>query len=386
MSSASKCIKLLKQGSDAKAPNVFILPVVSGTTGCWDEMLNSFTGYKRTVYGLIDPYLAGDSASLHLNTRDMMAIYVEAIMSKQPKGPYTLMGYSQGGQWAWSVADVLINDKKEVVEQMVLLDPVYPTWDGGKLTYTFMPLLFPALLGPAFFFPNFMLQFLATQNNAGFGVGLDDGKTEAKRAAHMATTIKKAKENVAFLEFFLVTAELDTGTCAVEDPMAFLKQHKGAEHAAAIDAFAKAFPGLEKSYIEKVYEIFAVSPYRASLTTPCKLPKATNITLISPERITYKSPSYLKNTPLSVLLYPLLGEKVVLSIAKEQGLYDHVESESQITEFNVPLPPSMEGSDKPLNKLKGDMAGFAGHFRLTHDKTYIEAVKKEAFIKLGIIA
>ena len=43
MSSASKCIKLLKQGSDVKAPYVFILPVVSGTTGCWDEMLNSFT-------------------------------------------------------------------------------------------------------------------------------------------------------------------------------------------------------------------------------------------------------------------------------------------------------------------------------------------------------
>ena len=94
----------------------------------------------------------------------------------------------------------------------------------------------------------------------------------------------------------------------------------------------------------------------------------------------------MKNTPLSVLLYPLLGEKVVLSIAKEQGLYNHVEAESQITEFNVPLPPKMEGSDKPLNKLKGEMAGFAGHFRLTHDKTYIEAVKKEAFIKLGIIA
>jgi len=87
-----------------------------------------------------------------------------------------------------------------------------------------------------------------------------------------------------------------------------------------------------------------------------------------------------------VLLYPLLGERVVLSIAKEQGLYDHVESESQITEFNVPLPPKKEGSDKPLNKLKGEMAGFAGHFRLPHDKTYMEAVKKEAFVKLGIIA
>ena len=435
MSSASKCIKLLKQGSDVKAPPVFILPVVSGTTGCWDEMLNSFTGYKRSVYGLIDPYLTGDSASLHLNTRDMMAIYVEAIMLKQPKGPYTLMGYSQGGQWTWSVADILINDKKEVVEQMVLLDPVYPTWDGGKLTYTFMPVLFPALVGPAFFFPNAMLQFLAKQNNAGFGVGIDDGKTEAKRAAHMATTIKNAKANVNFLEFFLVTAELDTGTCAVEDPWSFLKQQKGDKHAAAIDAFAKAFPGLEKAYIEKVYEIFAVSAYRASLTTPCKLPKSTKITLINPERITYarahaskthatrvftfapssdhvqrlpslpfltvcllacnvrlpprfsyKSPSYLKNTPLSVLLYPLLGEKFVLSIAKEQGLYSHVEEESQITEFNVPLPPKMEGSDKPLNKLKGEMAGFAGHFRLTHDKTYMEVVKKEAFIPLGILA
>ena len=103
----------------------------------------------------------------------------------------------------------------------------------------------------------------------------------------MATTIKKAKANVDFLEFFLVTAELDTGTCAAEEPMAYLKQHKGTEHAATIDAYAKAFPGLEKSYIEKVYEIFAVSAYRASLTSPCTLPKSTKVTLINPERITY---------------------------------------------------------------------------------------------------
>ena len=105
-----------------------------------------------------------------------------------------------------------------------------------------------------------------------------------------------------------------------------------------------------------------------------------------PPHLSYKSPSYLKNTPLSVLLYPVLGERCVLSIAKEQGLYSHVEEESQITEFNVPLPPKMEGSDKALSKLKGEMAGFAGHFRLTHDRTFMEAVKKEAFIPLGIIA
>lgn len=137
---SSKCIKLLKQGSDSGAKPVFILPVVSGTTGCFDNLIGSCDKFKRTVYGLTDPYLTGEQASMNLPTREMVSkYYVEAIMSKQSKGPYTLMGYSQGGQWTWAVADVLINDKKQVVEQMVLLDPVYPTWDHGERCYNWMP-------------------------------------------------------------------------------------------------------------------------------------------------------------------------------------------------------------------------------------------------------
>lgn len=362
--------------------------MVSGTTACWDELLNSFPTYKRTVYGLIDPYLTGDNESMHMQTREMISTYyVAAIQSKQPKGPYTLMGYSQGGQWTWSTADVLINDKKETVEQLVLLDPVYPTWDHGRLTKDFFPKVFPSLMPASFYIPEMMLRnVVVPTNNSGFGVGICDGKTEAKRAAHMAVTIANAQANINFLEFMLLTAELDTGSKADTGGMpymAFLKaQPKEKRFAAAMEAFAKGFPGVTVEYVTKVFEVFAVSAFRASLTSPCVLPKETKVLLINPERIGYKArmPWLTRNTPLSLVAY----ESYSVSIAKEQELYDYC-AEGNLTEINTPLPAEFQGSAKALGQLVGEMGPFAGHFRVTHEPDYIACVKKEAFEPLGIV-
>ena len=49
--------------------------------------------------------------SQHMQTRELMGIYVEAIMNKQPAGPYPLGGHSQGACGP-GVADVLINDRR----------------------------------------------------------------------------------------------------------------------------------------------------------------------------------------------------------------------------------------------------------------------------------
>jgi hypothetical protein len=44
-------------------------------------------------------------------------------------------------------------------------------------------------------------------------------------------------------------------------------QPKEKRFAAAMEAFAKGFPGVTVEYVTKVFEVFAVSAFRASLTS-----------------------------------------------------------------------------------------------------------------------
>ena len=97
---SSKCIKLLKQGSDSGAKPVFILPVVSGTTGCFDNLIGSCDKFKRTVYGLTDPYLTGEQASMNLPTREMVSkYYVEAIQKAHCNSKWALQGSNKSLIW-----------------------------------------------------------------------------------------------------------------------------------------------------------------------------------------------------------------------------------------------------------------------------------------------
>ena len=59
-----------------------------------------------------------------------IALMVDAIMSKQPKGPYTLVGYSQGVTWIWGACEVLIKQRGEAVDEILGLDPNFPNWNN----------------------------------------------------------------------------------------------------------------------------------------------------------------------------------------------------------------------------------------------------------------
>ena len=90
-------VKVMKEGSDSSAPPVWVMPVFSGVTACFDSMLNSYDApYRRTVYGLTDPYITGNEEALTASFDDWIGLYVAAIKTKQEQGPYTFMGYSQG--------------------------------------------------------------------------------------------------------------------------------------------------------------------------------------------------------------------------------------------------------------------------------------------------
>ena len=79
-------------------PKAFIVrgkrktPVFSGVTACFDSMLNSYDApYRRTVYGLTDPYITGNEEALTASFDDWIGLYVAAIKTKQEQGPYTFM-------------------------------------------------------------------------------------------------------------------------------------------------------------------------------------------------------------------------------------------------------------------------------------------------------
>ena len=83
MAQPSAMVKLLKQGSDSSKPPVWVMPLFGGTTACFDRMFNSYSGYKRTVYGLTDGYITGNAEALTMGNEEWYGTYVAAIQTKQ---------------------------------------------------------------------------------------------------------------------------------------------------------------------------------------------------------------------------------------------------------------------------------------------------------------
>ncbi len=121
-------VRLLKTGSDGSAKPVWVCPVFSGVTACFDSMLASYSGYKRTVYGLQDPYLTGNDDALTASFDEWIAMYIAAIKTKQADGPYTFMGYSQGMHWCWAIAEHL-RKRGDKTDDIIMLDPNFPSWN-----------------------------------------------------------------------------------------------------------------------------------------------------------------------------------------------------------------------------------------------------------------
>jgi len=116
----------IKQGSDKYNP--FYL--VHGAGG---NVLNF-----RSLSGYLDPRLpfyalrakGSDGGTEIDETIEGMAInYVQAIRERQPKGPYTLAGYSGGGVIAYEMAHQLISVGEEI-EHLIMFDTLAP--DMGR--------------------------------------------------------------------------------------------------------------------------------------------------------------------------------------------------------------------------------------------------------------
>ena len=203
--SSSSCVKIIKNGSDSSAKPVWVMPLFGGTTSCFDELFNSFDGYQRTLFGMTDPYLAGNDAALTCSFDDWIGLYIEAMLSKQPEGPFTLVGYSQGMNWCWAIAEALAK-RGHVTEAVLVIDPNFPSWNGMDKVPVWNGRQFAAAEGAPFCIIKRVMGMIMA--------GLAKKAvwdTQAKRETTAAASIANSLKEIGHFEDLMIQAEIDTG-------------------------------------------------------------------------------------------------------------------------------------------------------------------------------
>ncbi|ARV58501.1 hypothetical protein BZZ01_07480 [Nostocales cyanobacterium HT-58-2] len=105
----SSLVEIQPKGSK---PPLFCIHPLGGEILCY-RPLAVHLGPEQPVYGLQPVGLDGEQPLL-TRVEDMAALYIKAIQSVQPKGPYYLAGYSFGGIVAYEMAQQLHSQGEEV--------------------------------------------------------------------------------------------------------------------------------------------------------------------------------------------------------------------------------------------------------------------------------
>lgn len=111
----------LRRGRDAEAPPLFVISSAGGTLGAYEKVSRALKT-TREVIGVRDPYLWGERDPT-LGFQSWIALYLDAIRERQPKGPYHLMAYSSAGAFGYEIARRLREDG-ENVGLLALIDPL----------------------------------------------------------------------------------------------------------------------------------------------------------------------------------------------------------------------------------------------------------------------
>ena len=344
--SPASSVQLMKTGTDSNASPVWIMPVLSGTPACFDPLLKACGETSRPVYGVLDPYLAGHDEALRMPFMEVISLEVDAIMSKQPEGPYTLVGYSQGSTWIWAAAEILIKQRGQQVAEVLCIDPNFPNWsnldkvldyDGPQMSYgTGAPLCLLKCVMPMVFLKPMLAM---------------DWTTAAKRDVNVANILKKASDDVNDCECLILHTEMDTGIAVVADPMAFVKGcAKGQKLAKTAELIASKFEGLDADFVRRVLQVRAVRPVYCAQKTPFVLPKSTKLTVIWADR---------SHMGLKAPIAPIYGI---------DRFYEGTVAEPKIS---LPIKPP---ADSPCARLKGEAAPWEMHFRVMHDPKSLEQI------------
>ncbi len=108
-------------------PPLFCVHALFGSVLCFVELARSL-GADQPFFGLESVGLQGDAEPL-TDIPSMAAAYVEAMRSRQPRGPYQLGGYSMGGVIAYEMAHQL-RQAGEQVALLALFDSYTPSAAG----------------------------------------------------------------------------------------------------------------------------------------------------------------------------------------------------------------------------------------------------------------
>ena len=100
---ANRCLIPLQ--TEGASPPLFFIHDMSGGVMSYRHLLRRL-GTRRKVFGLQYPGQSQNSTSI-MSFPEMAAVYVEAIHSVWPHGPYYVVGYSMGAQIAFETASQL---------------------------------------------------------------------------------------------------------------------------------------------------------------------------------------------------------------------------------------------------------------------------------------
>lgn len=116
----------LQAGQPDLRPIFYVHPL-GGSVLAYMDLVKAL-GPDQPFYGLQVPKVAGGDAAYE-TIEDMANHYIEAIRSRQPKGPYVLGGWSMGAVVAFEIARIL-SSQGEQIHTLQLLDGLAP---GGTL-------------------------------------------------------------------------------------------------------------------------------------------------------------------------------------------------------------------------------------------------------------
>ncbi|MBB3206093.1 myxalamid-type polyketide synthase MxaB [Rhodopirellula rubra] len=109
-------------GSQGDHAPLFCLHPVGGDLRCYDSLARAIK--DRPVYGLRAQGLQAGSTA-HETMDALVTDYTEIIRKTQPSGPYSLVGWSTGGVFAYEIARRL-QENDETVQSLIMIDSPLP--------------------------------------------------------------------------------------------------------------------------------------------------------------------------------------------------------------------------------------------------------------------
>jgi thioesterase domain-containing protein len=121
LASRSQVLVTLRRATDASKAPLFFVASAGGTVGAYQKVAAALR-YEGEILGVRDPYVSGERDP----TEDFncwVSLYLEAIRSHQPHGPYYIAAYSSAGAFGYEMARQLRQHGADVA-LLALIDPL----------------------------------------------------------------------------------------------------------------------------------------------------------------------------------------------------------------------------------------------------------------------